>query len=133
MAWRERRRLSYLMHDKFDDSDLPYIVLDMTDQEIEDMVLGFFATESKLIYPAKSYFVAFIYAKLLTIHFDISFLEALDTDDLLIDDPAFTPYRKKKELYDNIAKKLPSRYWELPSAAATTKYFKEEFLIEEAS
>ena len=129
MTWRQRRKLAYLMHDKFNDSNLPYTVLEMTDAQIKDMVIDFFRNGSELIYPAKSYFVALIYARLLHEHFGIPFLEALDTDDLLPDDPAFVPYREKTDLYTSILRELPDKFWLLPSAAATVNYFKEEFLI----
>lgn len=53
---------------------------------VEDQVVDFFLTESELIYPAKSYFVAIVYAKCLEKYFGGSFFEYLNDPELLPDD-----------------------------------------------
>lgn len=125
MTWRERRKLSYLIHD-FDDYNLPY---EYNEKEIIKTVISFFLTESKLIYPAKSYFVAIVYARMMEIYFDIPFYSALNIDDLLIEDNYFIPYRKAKEIYDAIIKKTGINIEKYSSSKKTINYFKEEFLI----
>lgn len=128
MTWRERRKLSYLMHE-FKDVDLPHKVVSISKDKLVDIVVSFFETESLLIYPAKSYFVAIVYAKLLEKYFIVPFLEALNFNDLLPDDKWYVPYLKDKYVYDNILNKIPKDFLSLPSTRKTTEYFKEEFLI----
>lgn len=128
MNWRERRKLSYLMHD-FDDINLPHEIKSMTDNQLVNTVVHFFETKSSLIYPAKSYFVAIVYAGLLERYFHIPFLKALSLDDLLPDDKWYVPYWKNSVVYDKILCKVPKDFLSLPSTIKTTNYFKEEFLI----
>ena len=128
MTWRERRILSYAMHE-FDDLNLPYEERYGSDESVIETVVDFFKTESTLVYPAKSYFVAIVYAKMLEKHFCIDFLEALDEDDLLPDDKWFKPYHESKEMYDAILDKLLGNILDMPSTEKTKTYFREEFLI----
>lgn len=125
MTWRERRKLSYLIHD-FDDYRLPY---EYNEEGIIDTVISFFRTESKLIYPAKSYFVAIVYARMLELCFNIPFYIALDTSDLLIEDNYFKPYMKDKTTYDSIINEVGTHIEKYESSKKTIAYFKEEFLI----
>jgi hypothetical protein len=128
MTWRERRILSYAMHE-FDDVNLPYEERYDSDESVIETVVDFFKTESTLIYPAKSYFVAIVYAKMLEKHFGIDFLKALDEGDLLPDDDWFKPYHESKEIYDTILDRLPGNILDMPSTEKTKAYFREEFLI----
>lgn len=128
MTWRARRKLSYLMHE-FDDFDLPYEIVEESDKELISRILRFFYEGSELIYPAKSYFVAIVYAKMLEQYFNISFYEALNQDDLLVDDRFYCPYRFRKKIYDEVLQELPKDFLTLESTKKTIAYFKEEFLI----
>lgn len=128
MTWRARRKLSYLMHE-FDDFDLPYEIVEESDKELVSRILRFFYEGSEFIYPAKSYFVAIVYAKMLEQYFNISFYEALNQDDLLVDDRFYCPYRFRKEIYDEVLQELPKDFLTLESTKKTITYFKEEFLI----
>ena len=128
MTWKARRKLSYLMHE-FDDFDLPYEIVEESDKELVSRILRFFYEGSELIYPAKSYFVAIVYAKMLEQYFNISFYEALNQDDLLVDDRFYCPYRFRKEIYDEVLQELPKDFLTLESTKKTIVYFKEEFLI----
>ena len=124
-TWRKRRKLSYLLTE-FDDYNLPFKIEPLTSRQ----VISFFDNESKLIQPAKSYFVAIVYAWLLHTYFDIEFYEALNYDDLLIEDSYFVPYLKDKDMYDSIInginlQTIPT----LKSTQKTINYFKQEFLI----
>ena len=128
MTWRERRVLSYLIHD-FDDYHLPYTEIKMNNKQLVDTVVDFFNNESKLIYPAKTYFVAIVYAKMLEKYFNIPFYEGLSQDDLLIEDKWFIPYKKSQDTYDAIIKQIPEDFLTLKSTRKTRQYFSEEFLI----
>jgi hypothetical protein len=126
--WRERRKLSYLFK-QFDDINLPRVYIDKQGDELAHQIIEFFVSGSQLIYPAKSYFVAIVYAKCLEHYFNVPFYEALDTPDLLIDDEYFVPYSKNKHVYDLVVDKLDN-LWYYQSINKTVNYFKEEFLIE---
>lgn len=128
MTWRERRTLSYLMHN-FDDYYLSYAEIKMNNKQLVDTVVDFFNNGSKLIYPAKAYFVAIVYAKMLEKHFNIPFYEGLSQDDLLIEDKWFIPYKKSQDTYDAIIKQIPENFLTLKSTEKTRQYFSEEFLI----
>ena len=125
MTWRERRKLSYLIHD-FDDYRLPY---EYNEKGIIDTVISFFRTESQLIYPAKSYFVAIVYARMLELYFNIPFYIALDTSDLLIEDNYFKSYTEDKMTYDSIINEVGTHIEKYEASKKTIAYFKEEFLI----
>ena len=128
MTWRKRRILSYLMHD-FDDYCLPYTEIKMSNKQLVDTVVDFFNNGSKLIYPAKAYFVAIVYAKMLEKHFNIPFYEGLSQDALLIEDKWFIPHKKSQDTYDAIIKQIPEDFLTLKSTKKTRQYFSEEFLI----
>lgn len=123
----EKRQLSYLLHE-WDDINLPYTV---NYKNIPNQVIKFFKTESKLVYPAKTIFVAIIYAKCLEEFFKVPFYEALDDDDLLPDDKYFKDYKysKYKKEYDKIILKI-GNIWQYDSILKTIDYFKKEFLID---
>jgi hypothetical protein len=96
--------------------------------DIEDQIVEFFITESQLIYPAKSYFVAIVYAKCLEKYFKIPFYEALDYEDLLYDDKYFEKYSDSKHIYDNVIKRIGD-IWQYKSICKTVNYFMKEFLL----
>ena len=129
MTWRDRRKLSYLMHE-FDDIRLDVTVKEMSAPHIMKTVVRFFEEGSELLYPAKSYFVAIVYAKLLEKHFGVPFMDALNMDDLLPDDKWFLPYKKAKVIYDGVLAGIPEDFLKLPSTKKTTAYFMQEFLLE---
>lgn len=134
-SWRKRRTLSYILNtNTFGDEHLPYF--EMPDSDIEKIIVRFFETTSDLLYPAKSYYVAIIYAWLLNKYFGEDIKVALGYPDLLnYDDTHFSPYGPtNKEVYDNlIAKIIPGlnegKY--TASIASTVSYFNKEFLIDE--
>lgn len=121
---KAKRKLSYLLN-IWDDVNLPYI---FNNDNVEDQVVDFFLTESELIYPAKSYFVAIIYAKCLEKYFGGSFFEYLNDPELLPDDTYFKVYSQDKSTYDNIINRIGD-IWKYPSICKTVNYFKKEFLI----
>lgn len=121
---KAKRKLSYLLN-IWDDVNLPYI---FNNDNVEDQVVDFFLTESELIYPAKSYFVAIVYAKCLEKYFGGSFFEYLNDPELLPDDTFFKVYSQDKSTYDNIINRI-GNIWQYPSICKTVNYFKKEFLI----
>ena len=121
---KAKRKLSYLLN-IWDDVNLPYI---FNNDNVEDQVVDFFLTESELIYPAKSYFVAIVYAKCLEKYFGGNFFEYLNDPELLPDDTYFKTYSQNKSTYDNIINRI-GNIWQYPSICKTVNYFKKEFLI----
>lgn len=120
----QKRKLSYLMNN-WDDINLPYII---NEENISEQVINFFKTESKLVYPAKSYFVAIVYAKCLEKYFGVPFLESLNDKELLFDDRWFKTYNESKNIYDKIIDNI-GNIWYYSSINKTVDYFKKEFLI----
>lgn len=121
---KEKRELAYLMN-KWDDVNLPFSV---NEENIPEQVINFFKTQSELIYPAKSYFVAIVYAKCLEKYFGVPFFEALDDKELLFDDKWFKTYNESKEIYDKIIENI-GNIWYYNSINKTVDYFKKEFLV----
>ena len=129
MDWKYRRKLSYLIND-FNDTGLYYIVKKYgSDEELVNEIVDFFISGSKLIYPAKSYFVAIVYAKLLEEHFDENFYDCLSDKELLPDDYFFVPYNRNRNVYNAVLSKIgdPLGY---KTAEKTKEYFYQEFLLD---
>ena len=120
-----RRSMAYLLND-WDDINLPY---EFNDSNILQQVINFFNNGSYLIYPAKSYFVAIIYAKCLEKYFHQNFYEMLNDKDLLPDDKFFITYQNDKDLYDKILENI-GEIWKYDSINKTVDYFKKEFLVD---
>jgi len=121
---KEKRKLSYLINE-WDDVNLPYT---FDYNNISKQVIDFFINGSELLFPAKSYFVAIIYAKCLEKYFNESFYDSLNDIELLPDDKYFIPYGEDKETYDNILITI-NNIWNYDSVTKTVNYFKKEFLI----
>ncbi len=125
-------RLNQDHPDEYTDDDIEYME-DRSQQAIIDKVLWYFAgnVPEKVIYPAKSFFVAIVYARLLRDHFNEEPYEVLDDEKLLYgNDPYFEPYSKQRDLYDAV---IASIGWdfdltkgEIPDVA---NYFYQEFQI----
>lgn len=128
MNWKNRRKLSYLYND-FDDINLPYTVRAYdSDEALIKEIVSFFINGSELIYPAKSYFVALVYAKMLEKYFGVDFYKALEDKELLPDDIFFVTYNNSREIYDSVLKIIgnPLNY---ESSEKTKQYFYQEFMI----
>ena len=59
-----------------------------------------------MIFPAKSIFVAIVYARCMEKYFDVDFYSALDDEQLLINDKYFTVYSRNKQLYDEVVRQI---------------------------
>lgn len=126
-SWKNRRKLYYLTT-QLNDINLPYTY---NYDNIEKQVIQFFYSESKLVYPAKSYYVAIIYAYLLSEYFGQDFYEMLNRQDLLnYDDKHFITYLNDKQTYDIILKEIYNKLSTL-DISDTSTYFYKEFLIKE--
>lgn len=66
----QRRELAYTFKE-FSDIDLPYVYYYNSEDELVEQVINFFLLGSELIYPAKSFFVALVYADLIGIWYDL--------------------------------------------------------------
>ena len=129
MDWKYRRKLSYLIHD-FNDTGLDYTVKKYgSDEELVNEIVDFFISGSKLIYPAKSYFVAIVYAKLLECYFNENFYDCLDDEELLPDDYFFVPYNRNRNVYNAVLSKIGDPL-EYKAAEKTKEYFYQEFLLD---
>ena len=129
MDYKERRKLSYLIN-AFDDIGLDYIYIKQSKEDLVKLIIKFFNTESLLIYPAKSYFVAIVYAKCIEKYFHINFYDALNDEELLPDDKYFKTYDESKDIYDKVLESIGDIY-QYDSIDKTVKYFKQEYLIDE--
>ena len=109
----------------WDDNNLPYTI---NLNNIDKQVIDFFENGSELIYPAKSFFVAIIYAKCLEKYFKIDFYKALNDKELLPDDLYFVTYNNSKDIYNKIIENI-GNIWQYESINKTVGYFKKEFLI----
>ena len=129
MDWKYRRKLSYLIND-FNDTGLDYTVKKYSsDEELVNEIVDFFVSGSKLIYPAKSYFVAIVYSKLLEKHFDENFYDCLSDKELLLDDYFFVPYNRNRNVYNAVLSKIGDPL-EYKAAEKTKEYFYQEFLLD---
>lgn len=79
-----------------------------TDSEIVSDSISYFTKEQEsLIFPAKAYAVAIIYAKLLEKYFAIPFYDSLNDEDLFYGTmKEFVPYQKQKKVYDGILEQV---------------------------
>jgi hypothetical protein len=125
--WQEilkRRKLANLIND-WDD----YKSYSINCENIPKQVLNFFRFGSQIIYPAKSYFVAIIYALCLEKYFGNDFINYLKKSDLLDNDQFFKSYNETPVIYDEILSDIDyTTILGLDTTKITQEYFKKEFL-----
>ena len=96
---------------------------------IED-ALNYVRQQSPIgIYPAKSFMVAIIYAKMINEVYGDDFYETLNDPDLLYNqDDYFVPYFQAKDTYDQILLRLDGMgiWWKYGWAPKTVEYFYAE-------
>lgn len=122
-SWRSRRQLFYLTHEL---KDLIQQSKVKKSQRTVQLAREFFKSGSELVYPAKSYYVAIIYAWLLSQWFGQDFFKALDYEDLLPDDVFFKRLSQDRETYMEILSGLDIASSQIQK---TKKFFLEQFLI----
>ena len=126
LKYKTMRDIAY-MNNIWDDVNLKSIE-DLSN--VSSQVINFFKSESQLIYPAKSFFVAIVYAACFEKFFNEDFYKMLNDDELLPDDKYFVPYHKAKETYDNIFSVINcNEVLSYVSTQKTVEYFKKEFLL----
>ncbi|MEE2671828.1 MAG: hypothetical protein VYA54_08960 [Bdellovibrionota bacterium] len=116
-------------------SEIDHTVLDMGEEELVKYACQYFVEDSKVIFPAKSYAVAVIYAKLISKYFNEDFFDVLGDQDLFIGtDKFFRPYNEQKEVYNQIVDFLIQHDLvnfeesNISQVLKTVDYFKAEFL-----
>lgn len=100
--------------------------------DLVNRIIAYFTQEVlTLEYPAKSYAVAIIYAKLLEHYFNEDFYKTLNDPDLLYNnDKFFVPYDHDSHLYDHILSRISLDFDRSLSQIDTTiQYFEQEFFI----
>lgn len=151
--WRYRRTTYYALNPMLEQTDLlgvdegdyvnegkTYPVIIRDDNIVEDALEYMFGEPEALVYPAKSYAIAMIYALFLATEFgglhQMTPFDFLAQKDLLPGDPHFAPLTKdNKELYREIAKRSSDRLpWSEKLSAwgqKTLQYWKKEFMLDE--
>lgn len=89
------------------EDDLKHTPWVLDDEIVENAIRYFEKAEFPLVYPAKSYSVAVIYAKLIEEKYGIPLRETLDDEDLFLGgDEFFKPYREDPYNYESILQRL---------------------------
>lgn len=134
--WQPRQALYHsFMQIKDDLSGIQHVVKQEFDSaEIVLDVLNYLYKEVPIVsFPAKTYAVALIYAKLLETHFGVQFYEALSDSSMLYGNMRdYEPYPDKLGIYDAVltVANLDDVLRAPPSQAlATVGYFHDEFFI----
>ena len=100
---------------------------------IAEIVSHFTIEVPRLVYPAKSFYVAIMYARLLEQNFGQNFYTVLDDPELLYgNDQFFVPYSKARYVYDEVLKRidLTQLNMSLSQVKSTVGFFRREFLID---
>lgn len=96
----------------------------------------FYEPWDQLIYPAKAFAVALVYAKLIEKYFGTNMYNALKDGDLLLGDRYFYDYTKQPQIYDVAINMLTDKeLWDFESSSigqvlSTVEYFKREFWLD---
>lgn len=152
LSWsylRASRAQAYLFKE-FDDVNLKHDYIPLMGDELVEQILSFFYLGSQLIYPAKSYFVAIVYASIVSFYAYEDFWETLSFNDLLVDDKYFKPYgvdpqvdyvyrevtarlvecmTKKTKQFIYLSRPESNIWLHFSSCRATLEYFFDEFLF----
>lgn len=104
---------------------------------IGDALDYLFGSPKELVYPAKSYAIATLYAYHLSLEFGDSLLDFLIQEDLLPGDPHFLPCRENNyEIYKELALELEivleSGQKLGPWGQKTYEYFLQKFMLDES-
>lgn len=131
--WKLRQKIFHLTHSCDDFIHSLPVQYDATESVVIDKAVEYFERDTyELWYPAKSYSVALLYARLLEIHFKEPFWESLDDSELLYNnDIHYKRYSDAKEVYDRILARIPINFEECKTNGVqkTIEYFLEEFNV----
>ncbi len=136
--WKLRQDLYHRLNrehpDEYGPDDIQ-MMDDTSDSAIIEMVVRYLNgyIPEKVIYPAKSYFVAIVYARLLRDNFMEDAYDVLDDPMLLFgNDPYFRTYGEAKAIYDSV---LDQTSWDfdltLGEIPDVKSYFDEEFMLDQ--
>lgn len=133
MSWRKRQK-QYHDTNNVDDYDKEYVLID---DPISTLLYAreYFKTDIPvLIYPAKSYAVAYIYAYLIKHLFQVEeTIQDLLSDPLLLygNDPFFRPYSEEtRYIYDHLIECVTlDDILRTSQAQQTVQYFLKEMLL----
>lgn len=130
--WKVRQHIYHALNPITDYIDGEDIVQHNRSQLVQDIVDYFTGEQAELVYPAKSYAVAIIYAQLLNKYFGEDFWNALDDPDLLFgNDRFFVPFSEDPQTYKEAFAQIDTDVENLPwsQVRTTISYFKEEFML----
>ena len=126
--WKVRQEIYRRLNDPTDDNLNGVEINWRPETVVEDALRHWEEDIDEWIYPAKSYFVAILYAHWIVEDFREDFYEVLDDPDLLPDDPYFVPYSSDKEIYDEILSQI--EYIECGGLVSDVrKYYDEEMQL----
>ena len=129
--WRVVQELFHRLNPN-PEGDKSNIDLIMSDTIVEDAIRHFYEYVPVFLYPAKSYFVAILYAKWISDDFDEDFYELLDDEMLLAgNDSFFVKYSDSKYTYDDILKNVDINNMNenIGMIPDVRKYYEEEFKL----
>jgi len=137
--WKFRQDLYHRLNREHADENGPDTVImmsDTSDQAISDMVVRYMCgmIPEKIIYPAKSYFVGLVYARLLRDCFFEDPYACLDDPGLLHNnDPYFRPYSEAKAIYDTVLEAMNGWNFDLTVGEIpdVKSYFDQEFMLDQ--
>jgi hypothetical protein len=119
-------------------ADIEHEVLDLSHEERVSYICRYFTEKVETIFPAKSYAVAIIYAKLLEKYFSTDFyVELADINLFLGTDKYFVPYEGDLRTYDIVIDFLDKNNLfdfennHLSHVSKSVEYFFKEFMWEE--
>lgn len=120
-------------------SDMNYVETNLDDPGLVEDICAYFVRSSPLKFPAKSFAVAIIYAKLISKYFEEDFFDLLSDDELLYgNDKYYFPYNssmKVRSIYDKVISFLEKqKLWDFEknsntNVMQTIEYFYKEFLL----
>lgn len=132
--WQIRQEVYHRTHDVLDFHADGEEVIHKEEQLVE-LVAAYFIQPwpDQLLYPAKTYAVAVIYAVLISHYFGDDVLEALNCPSLLYNnDHHFVTYDQNPSVYDQIIQNVSAQSLltsHLPQVRTTVEAFHQEFLI----
>jgi hypothetical protein len=114
------------------EGDRTMIKIIKDEEIIENTIRHFYEYVPFFIYPAKSYFVAILYAKWISKDFNENFYQLLDDEMLLAgNDPFFIRYSESREIYNSILERVSINNIDetIGMIPDVRKYYEEEFRL----
>lgn len=138
--WKVRQEMYHRLttgQERGDDLAKEKIEENFSPLEVVKKAIEYYHKDSEVLYyPAKSYAIAILYAKLLEREFGEDLYVALSDPDLLFqNDPYFKTYPESSKIYDEVLESFPEDILLTPekfsrNAHKSFQYFYKEFLLE---